>query len=252
MGACTIGFLGHFAYTERICDYMDTLILRTLQQHGEVRVMVTLRREADRLMAGRVLEIGNLLPGLRLVPVITEQEERIYKKNSPSQSARERKRRLDVADGYEVVPDTLSSNKLPGYHQRFIERCDQIVYSTFRVPQYIRDDFARKVCMKKGRQPLVRYIMEGFSVSAPVSMEPMLDLHQSIEYIRRSGFRVMTDKLRRSCSTSGSQMPTCRAISWSSECRRNLQTCSADEIRTKRITCFTRSSRRLISSTTVC
>ena len=195
MGAYTIGFLGHFAYTERICDYMDTLILRTLQQHGEVRVMVTLRREADRLMAGRVLEIGNLLPGLRLVPVITEQEERIYKKNSPSQSARERKRRLDVADGYEVVPDTLSSNKLPGYHQRFIERCDQIVYSTFRVPQYIRDDFARKVCMKKGRQPLVRYIMEGFSVSAPVSMEPMLDLHQSIEYIRRSGFRVMTDKL---------------------------------------------------------
>ena len=51
MGAYTIGFLGHFAYTERICDYMDTLILRTLQQHGEVRVMVTLRREADRLMA---------------------------------------------------------------------------------------------------------------------------------------------------------------------------------------------------------
>lgn len=195
MGAYTIGFLGHFAYTERICDYMDTLILRTLQQHGEVRVMVTLRREADRLMAGRVLEIGNLLPGLRLVPVITEQEERIYKKNSPSQSARERKRRLDAAGSYEVVPDILSSNKLPGYHQRFIERCDQIVYSTFRVPQYIRDDFARKVRMKKGRQPLVRYIMEGFSVSAPVSMEPMLDLHQSIEYIRRSGFRVMTDKL---------------------------------------------------------
>lgn len=89
MGAYTIGFLGHFAYTERICDYMDTLILRTLQQHGEVRVMVTLRREADRLMAGRVLEIGNLLPGLRLVPVITEQEERIYKKNSPSRSARD-------------------------------------------------------------------------------------------------------------------------------------------------------------------
>lgn len=94
-----------------------------------------------------------------------------------------------------MVPDTLSSNKLPGYHQRFIERCDQIVYSTFRVPQYIRDDFARKVRMKKGRQPLVRYIMEGFSVSTPVSMEPMLDLHQSIEYIRRNGFRVMTDKL---------------------------------------------------------
>lgn len=195
MGAYTIGFLGHFAYTERICDYMDTLILRTLQQHGEVRVMVTLRREADRLMAGRVLEIGNLLPGLRLVPVITEQEERIYKKNSPSRSARERKRRLDAADGYEVVPDTLSSNKLPGYHQRFIERCDQIVYSTFRVPQYIRDDFARKVRMKKGRQPLVHHVMQGDRIHDPVSMEPMIDLQQSIEYVRRSGFRLLTDKL---------------------------------------------------------
>ena len=195
MGRYTIGFLGHFAYTERICDYMDTLILRALEQHSEVRVMLTLWREADRLMAGRVLEIGKLFPSLRLVPVVTEQEERIYKKNGPSQAAGERKRRLDAAGSYEVVPDTLSSNKLPCYHQKFIECCDQIVYSTFRVPQYIRDDFARKVRMKKGRQPLVRYIMEGFSVSAPVSMEPMLDLHQSIEYIRRSGFRVMTDKL---------------------------------------------------------
>ena len=195
MGRYTIGFLGHFAYTERICDYMDTLILRALQQHGEVRVMLTLRHTADRLMTGRVLEIGKLFPGLRLVPVITEQEERIYKKNGPSLSARERKRRLDDADGYEVVPDTLSSNKLPGYHQRFIECCDQIVYSTFRVPQYIRDDFARKVRMQKSKQPLVRYIMQGDRIHDPVSMEPMIDLRQSIEYIRRSGFRVMTDKL---------------------------------------------------------
>lgn len=191
----TIGFLGHFAYTEQICDYMDTLILRALEQHSEVRVMLTLWREADRLMAGRVLEIGNLFPGLRLVPVVTEQEERIYKKNSPSQSARERKRRLDAADAYEVVPDILSSNKLPCYHQKFIECCDQIVYSTFRVPQYIRDDFARKVRMKKGRQPLVRYVMQGVSLPDPVSMEPMIDLQQSIEYVRRSGFRLLTDKL---------------------------------------------------------
>lgn len=195
MGRYTIGFLGHFAYTERICDYMDTLILRALEQHSEVRVMLTLWREADRLMAGRVLEIGNLLPGLRLVPVITEQEERIYKKNGPSQAAGERKRRLDAAGSYEVVPDILSSNKLPGYHQRFIEHCDQIVYSTFRVPQYIRDDFARKVRMKKGRQPLVRYVMQGVSLPDPVSMEPMIDLQQSIEYVRRSGFRLLTDKL---------------------------------------------------------
>jgi hypothetical protein len=192
MGRYTIGFLGHFAYTERICDYMDTLILRALQQHGEVRVMLTLRHTADRLMTGRVLEIGKLFPGLRLVPVITEQEERIYKKNGPSLSARERKRRLDDADGYEVVPDTLSSNKLPGYHQRFIECCDQIVYSTFRVPQYIRDDFARKVRMQKSKQPLVRYIMQGDRIHDPVSMEPMIDLRQSIEYIRRSGFRGQT------------------------------------------------------------
>lgn len=155
MGRYTIGFLGYFAYTERICDYMDTLILRALEQHGEVRVMLTLRHTADRLMAGRVLEIGKLFPGLRLVPVVTEQEERIYKNNGPSQAAGERKRRLDAAGSYEVVPDTLSSNKLPCYHQKFIERCDQIIYSMFRVPQYIRDDFARKVRMKKGRQPLV-------------------------------------------------------------------------------------------------
>lgn len=195
MGRYTIGFLGHFAYTERICDYMDTLILRALEQHSEVRVMLTLWREADRLMAGCVLEIGNLLPGLRLVPVITEQEERIYKKNGPSQAAGERKRRLDAAGSYEVVPDTLSSNKLPCYHQKFIECCDQIVYSTFRVPQYIRDDFARKVRMKKGRQPLVRYVMQGDRIHDPVSMEPTIDLQQSIEYVRRSGFRVMTDKL---------------------------------------------------------
>lgn len=195
MGRYTIGFLGHFAYTEQICDYMDTLILRALQQHGEVRVMLTLRHTADRLITGRMLEIGKLFPGLRLVPVITEQEERIYKKNGPSLSARERKRRLDDADGYEVVPDTLSSNKLPGYHQRFIERCDQIVYSTFRVPQYIRDDFARKVRMQKSKQPLVRYVMQGDRIHDPVSMEPMIDLRQSIEYIRRGGFRVMTDKL---------------------------------------------------------
>lgn len=195
MGRYTIGFLGQFAYGKRICDYMDTLILRALEQHSEVRVMLTLWREADRLMAGRVLEIGKLFPGLRLVPVVTEQEERIYKKNSPSLSAQERKRRLDAADGYEVVPDTLSSNKLPGYHQRFIECCDQIVYSTFRVPVYIRDDFARKVRGLKGRQPLVRYVMQGIPIPDPVSMEPMIDLQQSIEYIRRSGFRLLTDKL---------------------------------------------------------
>lgn len=195
MGRYTIGFLGHFAYTERICDYMDTLILRALEQHSEVRVMLTLWREADRLMAGRVLEIGKLFPGLRLVPVVTEQEERIYKKNGPSQAAGERKRRLNAAGSYEVVPDILSSNKLPGYHQRFIERCDQIVYSMFRVPQYIRDDFARKVRMKKGRQPLVRHVMQGDRIHDPVSMEPMIDLQQSIEYVRRSGFRLLTDKL---------------------------------------------------------
>ena len=195
MESYTIGFLGHFAYTERICDYMDTLILRALEQHSEVRVMLTLWREADRLMAGRVLEIGNLFPGLRLVPVVTEQEERIYKKNGPSQAAGERKRRLNAAGSYEVVPDILSSNKLPGYHQRFIERCDQIVYSMFRVPQYIRDDFARKVRMKKGRQPLVHHVMQGDRIHDPVSMEPMIDLQQSIEYVRRSGFRLLTDKL---------------------------------------------------------
>ena len=195
MGRYTIGFLGHFAYTERICDYMDTLILRALEQHSEVRVMLTLWREADRLMAGRVLEIGKLFPGLRLVPVVTEQEERIYKKNGPSQAAGERKRRLNAAGSYEVVPDILSSNKLPGYHQRFIERCDQIVYSMFRVPQYIRDDFARKVRMKKGRQPLVHHVMQGDRIHDPVSMEPMIDLQQSIEYVRRSGFRLLTDKL---------------------------------------------------------
>ena len=146
-------------------------------------------------MAGRVLEIGKLFPGLRLVPVVTEQEERIYKNNGPSQAAGERKRRLDAAGSYEVVPDTLSSNKLPCYHQKFIERCDQIIYSMFRVPQYIRDDFARKVRMKKGRQPLVRYVMQGVSLPDPVSMEPMIDLQQSIEYVRRSGFRLLTDKL---------------------------------------------------------
>lgn len=195
MGRYTIGFLGHFAYTERICDYMDTLILRALEQHSEVRVMLTLWREADRLMAGRVLEIGKLFPSLRLVPVVTEQEERIYKNNGSSQAAGERKRRLDAAGSYEVVPDTLSSNKLPCYHQKFIECCDQIVYSTFRVPQYIRDDFARKVRMKKGRQPLVRYVMQGDRIHDPVSMEPMIDFQQSVEYVRRSGFRVMTDKL---------------------------------------------------------
>ena len=195
MGRYTIGFLGHFAYTERICDYMDTLILRALEQHSEVRVMLTLWREADRLMAGRVLGVGKLFSGLRLVPVVTEQEERIYKKNGPSQAAGERKRRLNAAGSYEVVPDILSSNKLPGYHQRFIERCDQIVYSMFRVPQYIRDDFARKVRMKKGRQPLVHHVMQGDRIHDPVSMEPMIDLQQSIEYVRRSGFRLLTDKL---------------------------------------------------------
>lgn len=195
MGRYTIGFLGHFAYTERICDYMDTLILRALQQHGEVRVMLTLRHTADRLMTGRVLEIGKLFPGLRLVPVITEQEERIYKKNSPSLSARERKRRLDAAGGYEVVPDILSSNKLPGYHQKFIECCDQIVYSTFHVPVYIREDFARRIRMRKARQPLVHYVMQGGSLPGLVSMEPMIEFQQSVEYIRRSGFRILTDIL---------------------------------------------------------
>lgn len=195
MGRYTIGFLGHFAYAKRICDYMDTLLLRALEQHSEVRVMLTLWRETDRLMAGRVLEIGNLFPGLRMVPVITEQEERIYKKNSPSLSARERKRRLDAAGGYEVVPDILSSNKLPGYHQKFIECCDQIVYSTFQVPVYIREDFARKVRMQKSKQPLVHYVMQGGSLPGPVSMEPMIELQQSVEYVRRSGFRILTDIL---------------------------------------------------------
>lgn len=195
MRVYTIGFLGFFAYTRRICDYMDTLLVRALEQHGEVRVMLTLQHTADRLMAGRVLEIGKLFPGLRLVPVITEQEERIYKKNGPSLSAGERKRRLDAAGGYEVVPDTLLSNRLPGYHQRFIERCDQIVYSTFRVPQYIRDDFARKLRGLKGKQPLVRFVMQGDRMADPESKEPMIDLQQSIEYVRRSGFRLLTDKL---------------------------------------------------------
>lgn len=82
MGRYTIGFLGHFAYGKRICDYMDTLILRALQQHSEVRVMLTLWKEADRLMAGRVLEIGKLFPGLRLVPVVTEQEDASTRKTA--------------------------------------------------------------------------------------------------------------------------------------------------------------------------
>lgn len=156
--------------------------------------MVTLRREADRLMAGRVLEIGNLLPGLRLVPVITEQEERIYKKNSPSRSARERKRRA------------RRRRRLRGgsRHTLFeqVTRLSSAVHRALR-PDRLLDVPGSAIHSgrlrtesphEKGRQPLVRYIMEGFSVSTPVSMEPMLDLHQSIEYIRRNGFRVMTDQ----------------------------------------------------------
>lgn len=174
---------------------MDTLIVRALQQHSQVRVMLTLWRQADRLMAGRVLEIEKLYPGLRLILVITEQEERVYKKNSPSLTAGERKRLIDAADGYEVVPDIISSNRLSGYHRKFIESCDQIVYATFRVPLYVRDDFARQVRALKGKQPLVRYVMAGEYIADPINLESLFDLRRSIEYIRRSGFRVLTDKL---------------------------------------------------------
>lgn len=195
MGVYTIGFLGHHHYANRICGYMDTLIVRALQQHSQVRVMLTLWRQADRLMAGRVLEIEKFYPGLQLILVITEQEERVYKKNSPSLTAGERKRRLDAADGYEVVPDIISSNRLAGYHRKFIECCDQIVYSIFRVPMYVRDDFARQVRALKGKQPLVRYVMAGEYLADPINLDSIFDLRRSIEYIRRSGFRVLTDKL---------------------------------------------------------
>lgn len=174
---------------------MDTLIVRALQQHSQVRVMLTLWRQADRLMAGRVLEIAKFYPGLRLILVITEQEERVYKKNSPSLTAGERKRLIDAADGYEVVPDIISSNRLSGYHRKFIECCDQIVYATFRVPLYVRDDFARQVRALKGKQPLVRYVMAGEYIADPINLDSMFDLRRSIEYIRRSGFRLLTDKL---------------------------------------------------------
>lgn len=97
--------------------------------------------------------------------------------------------------GYEVVPDIISSNRLAGYHRKFIECCDQIVYSIFRVPMYVRDDFARQVRALKGKQPLVRYVMAGEYIADPINLESLFDLRQSIEYIRRSGFRVLTDKL---------------------------------------------------------
>lgn len=195
METYTIGFLGHHNYAKRICGYMDTLIVRALQQYSQVRVMLTLWRQDDRLMAGRVLEIEKFYPGLRLILVITEQEERVYKKNSPSPTAGKRKRLIDAADGCEVVPDIISSNRLACYHRKFIECCDQIVYATFRVPLYVRDDFARQVRALKGKQPLVRYVAPGEFIADPINLDSMFDLRRSIEYIRRSGFRVLTDKL---------------------------------------------------------
>lgn len=195
MGTYTIGFLGHHNYAKRICGYMDTLIVRALQQHSQVRVMLTLWRQDDRLMFGRALKIRELHPELRIVAVITEQEEHIYKTNGQSATAHERKRLIDAADGYEVIADILSSNRLLGYHRKFIECCDQIVYATFRVPIYVRDDFARQIRALKGKQPLVRYVMAGEYLADPINLDSMFDLRRSIEYIRRSGFRVLTDKL---------------------------------------------------------
>lgn len=174
---------------------MDTLIMRALQQYSEVRVMLTLWRQDDRLMFGRALKIRDLHPELRIVAVITEQEEHIYKTNGQSATAHERKRLIDAADGCEVIADILSSNRLLGYHRKFIECCDQIVYATFRVPIYVRDDFARQIRALKGKQPLVRYVMAGEYLADPINLDSMFDLRRSIEYIRRSGFRVLTDKL---------------------------------------------------------
>lgn len=195
MRTFTIGFLGRFVFSDRMRDYLDTFISRYTCEGIRLCIAVDLIFEHHLLLAERVLALKRVCPDLRLLAVIAERQERVYRGRNESPSAQRRKRILDAADRYEVLPGNVGEFMRVVFLNRFfIGHCDLIVYSTYHAPLFAAENFRMHIRSAEN-PPRVQYQSDEYPLNNPVSLEPALSLAVSIDYLRKNGFRVMSDSL---------------------------------------------------------
>ncbi|MBS6992917.1 MAG: hypothetical protein KH156_12145 [Alistipes sp.] len=195
MRTFTIGFLGRFLFSDRMRDYLDTFISRYTCEGIRLWIAVDLISDQHQRLAERVLGLKRICPGLRLLAVIAGRQERTYRGRSESPSAQRRKRILDAADRYEVLPSNIGEFMRVVFLNRFfIGHCDLIVYSAYHAPLFAADNFRMHIRSAEN-PPRVQYLSDEYPLQNPVSLEPALLLAESIAYIRGSGFRIMSDSL---------------------------------------------------------
>ena len=190
-----IGFLGRYVFTPFMRDYLDTLISRYTCEGVQLWIVMDLISADHLQLAERVITVKRICPDLRLSVVITERQKQIYKRRSESFTAKQRKRILDAADNTVTLPgDSGEFMRIVFLNRCFIKHCDLIVYSTYRAPLLAANNFDRHL-RSADNPPRVQYISDEYPLNNPVSFEPALMLAESIDYIRRNNYRVMSDTL---------------------------------------------------------
>ena len=191
----TIGFLGQYRLTSSMQDSLDTFIFRYTCEGILLWIAVDLISEHQLQLAERVLALKRIFPDLRLLAVIAERQERVYRGRSESLTAQRRKRILDAADRYKVLPGNVGQFMRVVFLNRFfIGHCDLIVYNTYHASLFAAENFRMHIRSAEN-PPRVQYQSDKYPLKNPVSFESALSLAASIDYLRKSGFRVMSDSL---------------------------------------------------------
>lgn len=173
-------------------DYLDTLIARYSGHGSRLCIVVPLISGQHLLLAERVLALRRVCTDVRLLAVITESQQAIYDNGGQSKTALQRKWILDAAEQYEVIPEYSRFVLSSFLYRQLIGRCNLIIFSSYRSPKNSINYFWAQLSMSANR-PIVRYLTVELGQEEYESLEPALDLAESIDYIRRNRFRVLSD-----------------------------------------------------------
>lgn len=194
MSEFTIGLLGRFQYSPRMRDYFDTLLSRYASRNPRLWIVIDLISQQHLALVERALSLKRICPGLRLLAVVTEGQERPLPRPA-SLTARRRKRILEAADAYQTLPANSGVfMRVVSVNRFFVARCDLIVYSSYLAPRFAVDNFHLHL-RSAAAPPCVKYLFDEFPEHNPVTLEPALSMAQSLDYLRRNRYRVMSDDL---------------------------------------------------------
>lgn len=176
-------------------DSLDTFIFRYPSKGILLWIAIDLISEHQLQLAERVLALKRVFPDLRLLAVIGERQERVYRGRSESLTTQRRKRILDAADRYKVLLGNVGQFMRVVFLNRFsIGHCDLIVFNTYHASLFAAENFRMHIRSAEN-PPRVQYQSDKYAVKNPVNLESALSLAASIGYLRKSGFRVISDSL---------------------------------------------------------